>query len=147
MKILRNDFLKWHLSFIVPYICTYIIGRLRGTSTLAYKLHPWFGLATVVIPLTVYILSKNKRLIRQMIKSNFSMKCKPLMKVARVTTLIIMFYFIFSVVSGIMMKYGWYGTIPIYKFIRVVHRFATYLVPVVVFTHAGVRLLIKKKKA
>lgn len=144
-KVLRNDFMKWHMAFIIPYISTYIIGRLRGSSALAYKIHPYFGVATIILPLIVYILSKKKRLIRQMIKSNFNLKCKPLMKVARLSTLVIMFYFIFSIISGIMMNYGIYGSVAIYKFISAGHRVANILVPVTISIHVLARILLKKK--
>lgn len=146
MKLLRNDFMKWHMAFVIPYIFTYILGRLRGTSTLAYKLHPYFGAATVLLPLLVFILSKNKRLIKQMIKSNFNMKCKPAMKIARISTIVIGVYFVFSVTTGSMMNYGVYGTVAIYKIISKIHTLATYLVPIVVATHVGARIWIKKAK-
>lgn len=145
-NLLRNDFMKWHMAFVIPYTLTYIIGRLRGTSTIAYKIHPFLGFATILLPLLVYIFSKKKKLIRQMIKTNFNFKCKPLMKVARASTLVIMFYFIFSVISGVMMNNGIYGTVAIYKFISAGHRLATYLVPIAMVVHVGARLGMKKRR-
>ena len=146
MITFRNDFLKWHLAFVIPYGLTYILGFLREHNTLAYKLHPFAGMATVVIPLIVYLLLPNKRVIHQMFKSNFSMRCSPLMKVARISTLFILFYFGISVLTGMLLNLGLY-TVTIYKIISPIHNIAKLLVPIAVIAHVYARLQFKKQRS
>lgn len=145
-RVLRNDFLKWHFSFITLYIATFIVGWLRATHIVFYTLHPWLGLSTVIVPLGVYLFSKNKRLIRQMIKSNFNIKGKPLVKVAKISTQVILIYYAFSIVSGIIMNYGWYTSADMYGGLQGIHGLARFIVPAAVVTHVTARLLIKAKK-
>ena len=127
--MLRNDFMKWHLSFIVPYILTYSAGLLRGKSLIAYKLHPLFGISTLVLPLLAYILLPNKKLIRQMIRNNFNFKGNLVMKAAKISTQIIFTYFIFSAFTGFILNNGLYGTPAIYQVLSTIHGIAKFLVP------------------
>lgn len=140
----KNDFMKWHLSFMIPYTLTYIVGLFRGSSSLAYQLHPLLGIASVVVPLGVYLLLPNKKLIRQMIKSNFNLRGKPLMKVAKVSTQFIFVYFVFSALSGFLLQNGLYGTAGAYQILSVVHSVAKIIVPVAVITHVAARLTLKR---
>jgi hypothetical protein len=140
-----NDFKKWHLSFMVPYVLTLIAGLLRSENAFAYQIHPLLGILTVIVPLVTYLVLPNKKLIRQMIKNNFNYRGKPLMKVAKVTTQIIIVYFVFSAVTGFLLNNGLYGTPAVYQILAAIHGIAKFLVPVVVLTHAGARIALKKR--
>ncbi len=45
-----------------------------------------------------------------MIKSNFNMRCNNAMKIARISTQVIIYYFIFSVLSGVILNNALYGS-------------------------------------
>lgn len=81
-----------------------------------------------------------------MIKSNFNIKGKPLVKVAKISTQVILIYYAFSIVSGIIMNYGWYTSADMYGGLQVIHGLARFIVPAAVVTHVTARLLIKAKK-
>lgn len=141
----KNDFLKWHFSFIVPYAMTYILGLLRSRSSLAYRLHPLFGLASFIMPLIVYLLLHRKKLIRQMIKVNFNLSCHFVMKVARISTIIIISYFVISASSGIVLNYGLYNNVLFYQVLSYSHGIGKFLVPITLLTHVFSRLYMKSK--
>jgi len=140
-----TDFKKWHLSFMVPYVLTLIAGLLRSKNAFAYQIHPLLGILTVVMPLVTYLVLPNKKLIRQMIKNNFNYRGKPLMKLAKVTTQIIVVYFVFSAVTGFLLNNGLYGTPAVYQILAAIHGISKFLVPLVVLTHAGARIALKKR--
>lgn len=142
--MLKNDFKKWHVSFMVPYTLTLLAGLLRSRNAFAYQVHPLLGILTVVIPLVTYLLLPNKKLIRQMIKNNFNLRGNSTMKVAKVSTQIILIYFLFSVITGFILNNNLYGTVGIYMVLSTIHGIAKYLVPLVVLTHVGARLKLKK---
>lgn len=141
----RNDFMKWHASFIVPYALTYTVGLFRSRNVLAYKLHPLLGIATLVLPLVTYLLLPNKKLIRMMIKNNFNLRGDWVMKVAKIATQVIVVYFLISALSGILLNYGLYGTAGIYQVMSSVHHVSKILVPIAVLTHVAARIYQKKK--
>lgn len=136
--------MKWHLAFILPYLGTFVIGLFRDTSLIAYKIHPFVGMASLIIPLLVYISLPNKRVIHQMIKSNFSKRCEPLMRVARISTLVIIFYYILSVLSGVVLNLGLYGTPLVYQILASIHGVARIIVPLAVVIHVVTRLMLKR---
>lgn len=92
-----------------------------------------------------YVFFKKKKLIQQMIIINLKMNCKALMRVARLSVLLILFYFIFSAIIGIIMNNNLYGTVEIYKILTSIHGISTFLVPLSVLTHIGTRLAIKRQ--
>ncbi len=145
MAYFRNDFIKWHAVFASLYALTFIAGLLRGTFVWAYRLHTILGMATVGVSLLVYLLLPNKRVVIQMFKSNFSMRCGRNMKIARISTLVIMFYFFFSVVSGVVLNMNLYGTRAMYNLFHGIHGIAKIIVPLAVGVHVVARLSVKKK--
>lgn len=144
-KYFRNDFIKWHTVFIAFYLLTFIAGFFRSTFTWAYKLHSLLGIATVVAVVLAYLLLPNKRVVVQMIKSNFSMRCGKAMKIARISTLVIVFYFLFSIVSGVVLNYNLYGSRTVYDIFHLIHSIAKVLVPAAVVVHVAARLAVKNK--
>lgn len=145
-KIFRNDFLKWHFSFLTLYLLTFIAGWFRTSHSFFYTIHPLLGISTVLVPFIVFVFSKNKRLIQQMIKNNFNLKGKPLVKVAKISTQIILVYYLFSIVSGLIINYIWSISRTIYDILQFIHGLAIYIVPLAVVTHVTSRLLIKRQK-
>ena len=143
----RNDFAKWHTAFLVPYLLTYVAGFLRSNNMLAYRLHPLLGISTLLIPLVVYLMSNNKKLIRQMVRNNFNLRGKPMMKVAKISTMAIVTYFVFSAVTGFVLNNNLYGTAEAYMILSSVHNIALYLVPVIVAAHVASRLSLKRSRA
>ena len=142
----RNDFMKWHLSFLLPYLMTFTAGLLRSRNSIAYGLHPVLGIMTLVLPLVTYILLPNKKLIRQMIKGNFNLKGSLSMKVAKVSTQIILIYFLFSAVTGFVLNNSLYGTPQIYRVLSSIHGLAMYMVPMAVTAHVIARLILRQKR-
>lgn len=142
-----NDFKKWHLAFMVPYLLTLIAGYLGERNALIYRAHPILGIASVVIPLVAYLVLPNKKLIRQMIKNNFNLRGKPLMKVAKVSTQVILIYFVFSILTGFLLNNGLYVNFDMYKVLAAIHGIAKFLVPVAVLVHVGARLGLKRRVA
>lgn len=144
MKIIKNDFSKVHIAFVVPYLLTYTVGWFRSTHVFFYNLHPLLGFSTIGLPLLVYLFSKNKRVIHQMFKSNFVIKGRPVVKLAKLSALVIMFYFVFSVMSGIILGNGWY-TAESYEVFHTIHGISKILVPLAVLTHGLSRLSLRFK--
>lgn len=145
-KILNNDFKKWHFGFMTMYLLTYIVGLLRGTNSFFYKIHPVVGIASVVVPLVLYILLKNKKMIRVVIKSNFNLKGSVPIKFAKGSTMIILVYYVFSILSGFLLNNSLYNSIEMYNALSAIHGIAKFIVPIAVVTHVVSRLYIKKRK-
>lgn len=132
------------MSFVIPYTLTFVVGLLRGSNTLAYALHPLFGMLTLVLPIIVYALSKEKKVIKGMIKSNFNLKGKPVVKVAKLSTQVILGYFLFSVVTGFIINNSLYGTPGMYSILSSIHGVARFLVPLAMIAHVVARIMIKQ---
>ena len=81
-----------------------------------------------------------------MIKNNFNLKGKALVKVAKISTQVIVIYFLFSVVSGAILNYLWSISRTMYNVLQFIHGLAIYIVPLAVVTHVTSRLLLKQKK-
>ncbi|MCH4890976.1 hypothetical protein EZV73_25585 [Acidaminobacter sp. JC074] len=146
IKYFRNDFIKWHLAFVLPYTLTFIAGLFRSQSTLAYNIHPILGISTFVLPMLVYLFSKDKKLIRGMILNNFNYKGKWPIKIAKLSTQMIIVYFLFSLVTGFVLNNALYGTTEIYTLLSNIHGLARFIVPGAMVTHIGSRLFIKYKR-
>lgn len=142
----KNDFMKWHASFMVPYVLTLTAGMFRSKNAFAYQSHPLLGILSVVIPIATYLLLPNKKLIRQMIKNQFNLRGDTKMKFAKVSSQIILVYFLFSVVTGFMLNNGLYGTLGVYRILAAIHGIAKFLVPAAVLVHIITRLKLKPKK-
>lgn len=145
-KFFKNDFMKFHALFMSLYVLTFIAGWFKGSSRFFYTIHVPIAISSLVLPLAFYIFSKNKGLIRQMIKSNFILKGSIAIKVARISTLVIMFYYLFSVSSGVILNYALYGTASLYEVFHRIHGLSKIVVPLAVTSHVVSRLLIKFKK-
>lgn len=142
-QVFKNDFKRWHFSFMSLYIITYIVGLLRGSSTFFYKAHPIVGISSVVIPFLVYLTAKNKKMIRSVIKSNFNLKGSTPIKIAKLSTMVILVYYVFSVLTGFLLNNSLYGTFTIYNVLSTTHSIAKFLVPIAVLSHVAARLYIK----
>jgi len=140
----KNDFMKLHLVFMILYVSTFAIGWFRGANTLLYKLHPIVGIGSVVIPLVLFIFLKNKRVVIQMIKSNFNYKGKPLVKAAKISTQIIIFYYLFSISTGFLLNNSLYTSFEMYTVLHNIHAASKIIVPLAVGTHVVARLGLKK---
>ena len=142
----KNDFKIWHAVFVTLYLTTYIVGWLRTSSSFFYEIHPYLGISTLVIPLLVYIFSKQKKVIRQMIKSNFTIKGSLLIKTAKVSTLLIMLSYVTSILTGIALNYEFYATYDGYLIFKNMHGFSKYALPFLVIIHVYSRLKLRNKK-
>lgn len=143
---LKNDFMKFHFSFMILYIATFLAGWFRGSHPFIYNIHPLLGILSVVVPLIVYITAKNKKLIRQMIKSNFNVKGRTVVKVAKVSTLVIMFYYVCSILTGVLLNNGLYSVPTMYTILSNVHSASKIIVPVAVIAHVVSRVMIKNSR-
>lgn len=141
---MNKDFMKFHMTFAFMYILTYIGGLLKGSFTFLQPIHPLFGMLTLILPLLVYLLSKNKKLINQMIINNFNLRGNNLMKVAKISTVCIMVFFILQVMSGVSLNVGIAKSDFAISFFRGIHKSGKYLVPLFVGTHIFARLNLKK---
>lgn len=144
-KLFKNDFMKLHALFMSLYLLTFIAGWFRGSSRFFYTVHVPIAISSVLLPLAFYIFSKKKKLIRQMIKSNFILKGRPVVKLAKISTLVIMFYYLFSVTTGILLNNQLYTSAGMYQILHNIHGASKIIVPLAVGTHVITRLLIKKK--
>lgn len=142
----RNDFIRLHAVFFVLYLLTFIVGWFRTEHIILYRAHPILGISSVVIPLGLYFISKNKKLIRQMIKVNFNYKGKPVLIVAKASTQVIAFYYIFSILTGFLLNNGLYTGIPMYLVLARIHGASRIIVPVAVLTHVISRLYMKQSR-
>lgn len=140
----KNDFMKLHLVFMILYVSTFIIGWFRGSNEILYTLHPLFGMGSVVIPLILFIFLKNKRVVIQMIKSNFNYRGKPLIKAAKISTQVIIFYYLFSIFSGFLLNNGLYSSFGMYTILSTIHGASKIIVPLAVVIHVFARLMLKK---
>ncbi len=138
--------MRWHFVFIILYLSTFVVGWLRTMHVLFYRAHPILGISSVVIPFVVYLFSKNKKLIRQLIKSNFKLNGRPKIILAKISTLVIIFYYLFSIATGFMLNNGLYGTAEVYQVSSAVHGASKVIVPVAVGTHVFARLSLKRKR-
>lgn len=143
----KNDFKIWHAVFVSLYLTTYIVGWLRTSNSFFYRIHPYLGISTLVIPFIVYIFSKQKKLIRQMIKSNFIIKGSTLIKTAKLSTLFILLGYISSILTGIALNYQFYATYDGYLVLKNIHGFSKYALPVLVVIHVYSRLKLKNNKS
>lgn len=146
VAVFKNDFKRWHFSFLFFYLLTYMAGILRSRSAFFYQIHPLVGILSVVVPLLVYLTAKNKVMIRKVIKSNFNLKGKPLIKVAKVSTMVIMVYYVFSIFSGFLLNNSLYNSKLMYQVLTTIHEVAVFLVPLAVISHVAARLILKRKK-
>lgn len=147
MKIkLDNAFRKWHAIFVILYLMTFTFGWLRSTNTFFYKYHPIVGISSVILPLTYFILSKDKILIIRMIKSNFNLKGHGLIKLAKLSTMVILFYYLISVLSGFILNNSLYSSYNVYKALSNVHGLSKFIVPIAVMSHVYARLRLKSKR-
>jgi cytochrome b561 len=142
----KNDFKIWHAVFVSLYLTTYLVGFFRTSNTFFYKIHPYLGISTFILPLIVFLLSKQKKLIIQMIKSNFTLKGSNIIKTAKISTILIILSYITSVVTGLIVNYELYNTYDGYLLLRNIHGFSKYLLPIFVVIHVYSRLKIKSKK-
>lgn len=145
-KLFKNDFMKLHALFMSLYLLTFLAGWFRSGSRFFYTVHVPIAISSAVIPFLFYIFSKKKKLIHQMIKSNFKIKGRPLVKAAKISTLVIMFYYIFSVSTGIILDNQFYNSAAMYQVLHKIHGASKLIVPLAVITHVVSRLLIKNKK-
>lgn len=144
MKIkLDNAFRKWHALFVILYIMTFIFGWLRSTNTFFYKYHPIVGISSVILPLSYFMISKDKILIIRMIKSNFNLKGHGLIKLAKISTMVILFYYLISVFSGFILNNNLYSTYTVYKVLHNIHGLSKLIVPIAVISHVYARLRLK----
>jgi len=141
----KNDFKKWHIAFVVPYTLTFIAGLFRSKNTFAYNMHPILGISTFVIPIIFYMMSSDKRLIRQMIKSNFNYRGNLTVKVAKFSTQVIASYFLFSVLTGFILNNSLYEKPETYKILSSIHGLAKYIVPIAMLMHITARIVLKRK--
>ena len=81
-----------------------------------------------------------------MIKSNFTIKGSPLIKTAKISTLLIMLGYISSIITGIALNYEFYTTYDGYLILKNIHGFSKYALPVLVIVHVYSRLKLKSKK-
>ena len=141
----NKDFKIWHASFVIPYLITFILGLLKDYNIMIYKFKPFAGIAGFAIPLTVYLLTKNRKTIGKMIVGNIRIKGNPLMKAAKISTLVIIVYYLLSFITGMLMFLGFYSWPTGYEIYSRVHSLALFVVPIAVMIHVLCRLSLKKQ--
>lgn len=142
---MNKHFKPIHGSFMVLYLLTYAVGWIRDLNPIFYTIHPFLGFASFAVPLILYLRSENKKLIRRMISNNFSITGSPLLKTAKVSTLVIMAYYLVSVITGVVLNYGWYASKAAYDVLHVFHGSAKIIVPLAVLTHGLSRWRLKHR--
>lgn len=91
------------------------------------------------------MMSSDKRLIRQMIKSNFNYRGNLTVKVAKFSTQVIASYFLFSVLTGFILNNSLYEKPETYKILSSIHGLAKYIVPIAMLMHITARIVLKRK--
>lgn len=143
---MKNDFKKLHGLFVLLYLSTFMIGLLRSYHSIFYTIHPYMGGLTVLGPTVFFVQSKEKSLIVKIIMSNFRLKGSLTLKLAKVSTVFILFSFVLSLLSGILLNFSLYPNGEVYSFLHFIHSNLKFIIPFLVLTHVICRLKLKRHR-
>ncbi len=141
----KTPFMKFHWVLVAMYVTTFLLGlSIRYIGSIR-NIHPYFGMGVVVVPALFYILSKKKKAIRIMLRSNFLKAPDWLMLTARITTLLMMLHILVMVTSGFILFWDLSPNPTVYITVLRVHRSAIIILPLLAVVHAISRLLWRNR--
>lgn len=132
----KTQFRIFHTLMQVFYLYMYVTAVFDVDIKFGIISHKQFGFVMAILILVTFVLF-HKTLIKKLKNYLNLKKGKISFKLFKVSVILLMTHFGLSVITGIMMNFG-FQTYSI-------HALSKYIVPVIVTYHVGMRLYTKKR--